>query len=128
MGNESSSSVGGSKNADQHDSSNTLPPPPITKDADQHHIVPIIPSSSISRESESDEKKVVISHNSLITGRTEPISPTFKSGWHIHLRPTWNTSFGTAVGILRATANRLPRDIATIRFVTDTSIPTWLQG
>ena len=84
----------------------TLPPSPISETTTETHH-DIVPSSSI-------------------TGRTQAICPSFKSGWHIHLRPTWNTSFGTAVGVLRATARGLPRDIATIRFVTDTSIPTWL--
>ena len=78
-----------------------------------------LPSPSISSEeaTETDQNQTIVS---VITGRTQPISPSFKAGWHIHLRPTWNTSFGTAVGVLRATANHLPRDIQTIRFVTDT--------
>eukprot|EP01041_Mallomonas_annulata_P005162 gene5162-10322_t len=42
------------------------------------------------------------------------------------LRSTWNVAFGTAVKLLRTAAYSLPRDVKSIRLLTDHDIPTWL--
>lgn len=42
------------------------------------------------------------------------------------LLPTWNKRFGAAVKVLRTTAYAIPRDIKSIRLLTDNGVPTWL--
>ena len=44
----------------------------------------------------------------------------------LYLRPSWNTSYASAVGVLRAAAKRLPADVKTLRMTTDHEIPRWL--
>lgn len=46
----------------------------------------------------------------------------------IRLLPSWNYTFGTAVKVLRSAGYSVPRDVDSIRFLTDHGIPTWLPG
>lgn len=44
----------------------------------------------------------------------------------IRKRTSWNRVFGTAIKILRSVAKTIPRDIQSIRLLTDNGIPTWI--
>ena len=50
----------------------------------------------------------------------------FKGGPIICLRPSWNNSFGITIKALKSLANSVPRDITSVRILTDNGIPTWL--
>jgi epsilon-lactone hydrolase len=43
----------------------------------------------------------------------------------LRLRPSWNTSFGTAIRLLRYASANLPRNVHALRFVSDNGIPKW---
>lgn len=44
----------------------------------------------------------------------------------LHLRPTWNTTFATAVKLLKIGSSNIPRNIHAIRLVTDNGVPSWI--
>ena len=43
----------------------------------------------------------------------------------LRLRPSWNTSFSTAIQLLRYAGANLPRNVQALRFVSDNGIPKW---
>ena len=44
----------------------------------------------------------------------------------LYLRPSWNTSYASAMGVMRTASHSLPADVKTLRMTTDHEIPRWL--
>jgi acetyl esterase/lipase len=85
------------------------------------------PESSGSQHDESSsgivsKKQPKNSFMSFVSGLTTALTPAPI----LHLRPSWNTTFASAIQMLRCVAFAAPRDIRALRFLTDHSIPTWL--
>lgn len=65
---------------------------------------------------------------SHVTQLSSTMSATLNSylASHIQLRPSWNTMFATAVKALQIASANLPRDIQTLRWMSDYGVPAWL--
>jgi acetyl esterase/lipase len=73
-------------------------------------------------DSSISEKKNKGTFQSFVKGLTSALTPSPI----LHLRPSWNTTFATSIQLLRTVARTAPRDINTLRLITDHAIPTWL--